>query len=431
MTYIAPYYFPDIFSYIKNMPAWMRRRARKLLDVNTARFLETSDRWSEARIRTYQHVALEKLYRHARSNISFYKNLYRMSEKRCDPGTFFLLPSVSKELLRKYDSKYYIDEDMLFRAEWETTSGSSGQPFKFAFDKATHVLLAGLWHRFMENHAVVNARKLLIADPGLRRISDYDFRISIFDLFRNSDEAIVKLKDSFADVIIGYASGLVEAGYLVQKLNVPIGVKKVFSFGEMLPEAHRNFLERTFGCEVFGFYGASEFGIIGQECQFKNGFHINEEAVYVEIEGRNGLDGSGEILITALTNYVMPLIRYRIGDSGSIISEPCPCGRMSRRIFVHGRTSFVLRKGTLAIHQFEFNNILQRHYRYVRQFRVIPLPEGVRLEIVSEKIDESQDGFILDSMETLLGKDAKIDIVHISSVAPATMGKADVFVKSF
>jgi phenylacetate-CoA ligase len=35
----------------------------------------------------------------------------------------------------------------------------------------------------------------------------------------------------------------------------------------------------------------------------------------------------GEIVITNLYNYAMPLIRYKLGDIGIPMAETCPCGR--------------------------------------------------------------------------------------------------------
>jgi phenylacetate-CoA ligase len=38
----------------------------------------------------------------------------------------------------------------------------------------------------------------------------------------------------------------------------------------------------------------------------------------------------------------MPLISYRVGDVGRLITEPCSCGRQNIRLEVLGRTSEVL-----------------------------------------------------------------------------------------
>jgi phenylacetate-CoA ligase len=48
----------------------------------------------------------------------------------------------------------------------------------------------------------------------------------------------------------------------------------------------------------------------------------------VDQQGRWVKNGQeGEILITGLENFGMPLLRYRIGDRAVKTDEPCPCGR--------------------------------------------------------------------------------------------------------
>ena len=58
--------------------------------------------------------------------------------------------------------------------------------------------------------------------------------------------------------------------------------------------------------------------------------HVSAENMIVEI--LNG-DKScktgerGEVVVTELKNYVMPLIRYRTGDYASFSDKPCECRR--------------------------------------------------------------------------------------------------------
>jgi len=66
------------------------------------------------------------------------------------------------------------------------------------------------------------------------------------------------------------------------------------------------------------------------ECDRHDGLHITAETSLVEVvqDGRRVSDGAeGEILVTDLTNYAFPMIRYAIEDFGKLIDRSCECGR--------------------------------------------------------------------------------------------------------
>jgi phenylacetate-CoA ligase len=97
-------------------------------------------------------------------------------------------------------------------------------------------------------------------------------------------------------------------------------------------------LERTWCCTVFSHYGLTETGYGGGvECQVRQGYHLREADLYVEIidplTGQPLPDGeSGEIVVTTLTRRGMPLIRYRTGDVSRFIPGECPCGSILKRL---------------------------------------------------------------------------------------------------
>ena len=68
------------------------------------------------------------------------------------------------------------------------------------------------------------------------------------------------------------------------------------------------------------------------------GLHVQEDHFLVEVvdpadwseRWRPGEEG--ELVFTTLTKEALPLIRYRTGDIGSLIEEPCECGRTTVRL---------------------------------------------------------------------------------------------------
>ncbi|MGD9246495.1 MAG: AMP-binding protein [Desulfobacteraceae bacterium] len=97
-------------------------------------------------------------------------------------------------------------------------------------------------------------------------------------------------------------------------------------------------IERSWGCPVFQHYGAAEMcpgG--GVQCTARDGFHLREADLYIEIvdprTARPVVEGGfGEVVMTTLTREAMPLIRYRTGHYAAIMTTPCPCGSRLRRM---------------------------------------------------------------------------------------------------
>lgn len=126
-----------------------------------------------------------------------------------------------------------------------------------------------------------------------------------------------------------------ENGIDMRKLPIRAGV-----FGaEPWTEEMRKRIEDAAGIKAYDIYGLSE--IIGPgvaiECRCQKGMHIFEDHFYPEIinpeTGEVLPDGEfGELVLTTLSKYAMPMIRYRTRDLTRIVAEPCACGRTLRRI---------------------------------------------------------------------------------------------------
>jgi len=91
-------------------------------------------------------------------------------------------------------------------------------------------------------------------------------------------------------------------------------------------------------CDVFEHYGSTEMGLGGGvDCQAHSGYHLREADLYFEIvspeTGQLLPDGEmGEVVFTTLHRRGMPLIRYRTGDLSRLLSGPCACGSIVKRL---------------------------------------------------------------------------------------------------
>jgi phenylacetate-CoA ligase len=140
-----------------------------------------------------------------------------------------------------------------------------------------------------------------------------------------------------------------ELGVNLKKLPLKAGV-----FGaEPWTEAMRQRIEAGSNVKAYDIYGLSE--IVGpgvaNECCEQAGPHIFEDHFLAEIIDPETCavlpDGSeGELVLTTLSKWAMPMIRYRTRDITTLDAERCGCGRTLRRIRRIGRRSddmFIIR----------------------------------------------------------------------------------------
>jgi phenylacetate-CoA ligase len=142
------------------------------------------------------------------------------------------------------------------------------------------------------------------------------------------------------------AETMEEMGIKRQELQLKAGV-----FGaEPWTEGMRKEIESRLGILAIDIYGLSEITGPGVafDCYCQCGMHINEDYFLCEIidpeTGRALPPGEqGEMVITTLTKWAMPILRYRTRDITRLLAEPCACGRtMMRMEQCKGRTDDML-----------------------------------------------------------------------------------------
>ncbi len=122
-------------------------------------------------------------------------------------------------------------------------------------------------------------------------------------------------------------------------------LRLVATRGEVLFPPVRAGLEDAFGCRVADFYNCEEIGNVASECpKDSTVLHVNTDACILETVDDAGVPTApgeeGKILLTSLANCTMPLIRYDVGDRGTLLSRPsdgrCICGRHRPRLKLVG-----------------------------------------------------------------------------------------------
>ena len=114
-------------------------------------------------------------------------------------------------------------------------------------------------------------------------------------------------------------------------------VKFILCSYEFASVVHRKILRRVFGVPVFNLYGATEAGHLLMENESGEMKASLENAFYEVVE--TDQRGVGDLVVTTLTNDVMPLVRYRVGDLVERRELP-----YATDYFVHGRSRDALRR---------------------------------------------------------------------------------------
>ena len=236
------------------------------------------------------------------------------------------------------------------------TSGTSGKPISVYLDKREYYLAAGGHYvRCLEDHS------LHLGSSPHRTIifflNYYDLRKAFFYPFSehirinfSSPEAILKadcnaiyrrVSANGPSLLFGYPADLLLLAKLVARENINLPLTFIYTTGQYLHEEAKKFTERVFKCPVVSYYGNQETGPIAFACLSQRDiFHLAAERIILEIIDSNGnilpQGVSGEIVLTCLDLHLMPIIRYRTGDLGKIVS--CPCGSPLPAIQFTGRT---------------------------------------------------------------------------------------------
>jgi len=399
------------------------------------KFLEKSQWKTRDEIEEIQLKKLKGLLSHSYKNVPLYRNIFLKSKimpkdiKKIDD--LKNLPPISKDDLKnfKMSTAKNIPKNLWLSNH---TSGSTGTPFQYKTSRES------MHWRFAAKLRNNRWYGLEIGSPYIKIWGEKEkqnFSLSSFftrNLMRCkqfpalglTEKEFMKyynyIKKSSVKVLEGYASAIYLLARYMQEHDLELYLDAVVCSGETLIE--RKLLENVFNCQIFDRYGSREFSNIAHECEEHNGMHINSENLIVEFSKKEG------ILITDLTNYVMPFIRYKINDMGIGIKKECKCGRgLPLMKIVGGRLPDIIITPSgkhLIVH---FFTLLFGKINTVKKFQVVQNKKNsIVIYIVGFLKNEN---FILEKIQKYAGDDMNIKIKYVSDIKQTRSGKYR-FIKS-
>jgi len=287
-------------------------------------------------IERMQEKKLREVIKYAYENVSYYNRLFRQHKIKPEEiktaEDLKKIPILDKLELRDNLKDFISGKVDKKKCKIKSTSGSTGRPLRIAEDRKTEAYGTALRYRsYMENGYKFRYKLAEFTHPRHFENKPLKFlnslgilkkhRLSVFDSNEKHISTLNKIKP---DIIEGYPSILKLIALENKKLPQP---KKIFTTAETLLEKDRKAIKEKFNCDVIDFYGCTEIPRIAWECSSHEGYHIDADQTIVELieDGRSGK--RGQIVVTTLYNYCMPLIRYKVGDYGVMKDKPCSCGR--------------------------------------------------------------------------------------------------------
>ena len=352
---------------------------RELIEYR--RFLNRRQ-WPEERIQSRQRSLLRDIVRHAGSNVTLYRDLFR--QRGIDPDAIRDLQDLPKlPVLTKTDLKRSglgarsADGYAPSGLELVSTSGSTGIPLQIAFARSEGARRRACLMLTYRDLGVTLFHKRLTIRAGLRpakrtlasAVLSWHRRICSLE---DAEEAFRRSKPQ---VLSGLPTLLHVFALQVRASGSSIRPQLVVPSGEMLFPDTNSLLREVFQAPVRPYYGCWELGIVAAWCEAAQGYHLVSDNVLVEClrEGKQVKPGEpGDLTLTGLTSMAMPFIRYNVGDRARLKYDRCECGRSGPTIMeIQGRADdfLVLRDGHLVPPIMCIKPLFD--LQFVHQYRVI------------------------------------------------------------
>lgn len=227
-----------------------------------------------------------------------------------------------------------------------------------------------------------------------------------------------------------------------QGLDLPASAVRVLVVagepGGSIPET-RALLEREWGARVIDHAGMTEVGPVSIECQQNpGGLHILETDYLAEIVDTTTSQPvhpgrPGELILTTLSRWGSPLLRYRTGDLVKADPRPCPCGNNLLRLEggILGRTDDMIHVRGNNLYPSALEAVLRR-FAEVAEYRIEVDRQGpqtsVRIEV--EPVAGALGPLLANKIGQAI-RDQFLFRAEVEAVAPGSLPRFELKAKRF
>lgn len=384
-----------------------------LYQLEKSQWLDTEE-LGALQLRQLRHVLV-----HARKTVPHYQSVFKESgihrlPEKLDNSILQELPILTRDITQAAEKKLFsnnIPGDH-GRVDHKSSSGSTGAPVKFLntelvrFYWRVFAIRDHFWQKrdFSRRIAVIRRgpkNKGLPPDgfsqndwgpPNYKTVaSGPAYYLNINSPLEDQATWLQKKNPEYLLSFPSNIDALVD--YMTANNIVLEKLCEVLTVGETVTENLRKKVRQEWNVPVKDIYTCEEAGYIAIQCPENDHYHVQSENVLVEIVDENGkpcnVGEPGNVLITTLHNFAMPLIRYELGDIAEW-GNPCSCGRrlpVLSKIFGRKRNRLVLPDGRREFpHLGEYDEFEKITGQLPKQFQFIQKStELIELKLVVDK----------------------------------------------
>jgi phenylacetate-CoA ligase len=260
---------------------------------------------------------------------------------------------------------------------------------------------------------------------------------TFINAFRISSQNILEfvefINQKKPKLIVAYAESIFGVAQFIESQQIYVCPQKaiITSAGTLYPFM-REKIERVFQCKVFNRYGSREIGNIACERPGVQGLWVAPWGNYIEIlndQGNRVLDGEdGEIIVTSLINYAMPLLRYKIDDHGSLLPQELKNPKIFGQVFqnVLGRSINIFKTKTGVNISPGYLVSLIFDKEWVKQYQIIQkdyLHILFKIILANQNYQQSELDEIIAKTRQVFGNDCLVEFDFVKDVPATGSGK--------
>ena len=367
----------------------------KLYNPKIMHYLEMNRRLfdNQNELHNYQNTRLEQLLFHAYENTEYYHEIfdkiYLIREGKINWDRFADIPLLTKDIIRNNQDKLLANNASKSSIFKNSSGGSTGEPVNFIQDKnyydrmvADTLFFAELYGKNVGDKEIKiwgSEEDFYKEKKSIKnRLVNFFFNRIILNSFQLNNDLIHQYLEVINEVkpkmIWTYVDSIFEIARYISRNNfVDIFQPGIIvcTAGTLYPEMLEVIQAAFPKTIILNQYGSREVGIIGIGDEEIN---IFRQSIFMELFDKTTNQyitnsGQGNIIVTALNNYSMPLIKFDIGDIGE--SENIEGTNVYSLTKLNGReNSHIVKRNGSLIHGELFTHLFY-FVNEIKKFQVI------------------------------------------------------------